>query len=301
MVSIIYDPVFLSHDTGYGHPERPERMKACVQALQNSSINDQLNWLEPRSVTREELLMVHSDHHIDQVKSVAESGGGFMDPDTPVSSRSYEAALFSAGAWLTGVDEVLMHKRSAYVISRPPGHHCERDQSMGFCLFSNCALSAHYALKNFDIQKVAVFDWDVHHGNGSQHILETDRRMAYCSTHQYPFYPGTGSDLEKGEYDNVLNIPLAAGSGHEEYMDAFHGKVLPFLKRVQPDILIISAGFDAARMDPLGDMNLDPEDFAHMTAHCREICPQLLLGLEGGYSLEALGQCSVAVAGALLD
>ena len=301
MISVITSDRFLDHDTGYGHPERPERLTACLNALKKSDLHPNLNWLDPRFATEEELLWIHSAEHIANVRQMAESGGGFLDPDTPVCADSYEIALLSAGAWLAAVDEVLGDKRSAWVLSRPPGHHCERDYAMGFCLFSNCALAAHYAVRQYGIQRVAVFDWDVHHGNGSQHILEKDPQMAYVSTHQYPFYPGTGNSLERGDHDNVLNIPLPAGSGREEYINSFNNAIKPFLTKWNPDLLIISAGFDAARQDPLANMNLDAEDFAELTRGCLQIAPQLLLGLEGGYSLQALGESVVAVTRELVN
>ena len=217
-----------------------------------------------------------------------------MDSDTPVCSESYNIALKSAGAWLDGVDEVI-EGRAAIVLSRPPGHHAESDRAMGFCLFSNAALAATYALKQNDINKVAIFDWDVHHGNGSQHIVQSNPDIVYVSIHQFPFYPGTGSQLEKGDYDNVLNIPVPSGYGSTEYSPIFDEQVFPFIQNFRPDLLIISAGFDAHRNDPLAGINLVAKDFAYMTKRCLEIQPNLLLGLEGGYDLEALVDCVIKV------
>ena len=274
-------------------------MRACVSALESCEFSKQLNWREPRSATVSELEWIHSKEHIDHVKSVCASGGGYLDPDTPVCPESYDIALKSAGGWMDGVDEVLAGN-SAFVLSRPPGHHAETDRVMGFCLFSNAALAAVYALKHDAIKKVAIFDWDVHHGNGTQDIVQSNPDIAYVSIHQFPFYPGTGSQLEKGDHNNVLNIPVPSGYGSNEYKQIFDEQVFPFIQNFHPDLLIISAGFDAHQNDPLAGINLEAEDFAYMTKRCLKIQPNLLLGLEGGYDLGALGECCVMVAACLL-
>ena len=274
-------------------------MRACVSALESCEFSKQLNWREPRSATVSELEWIHSKEHIDHVKSVCASGGGYLDPDTPVCPESYDIALKSAGGWMDGMDEVLAGN-SAFVLSRPPGHHAETDRVMGFCLFSNAALAAVYALKHDAIKKVAIFDWDVHHGNGTQDIVQSNPDIAYVSIHQFPFYPGTGSQLEKGYHNNVLNIPVPSGYGSNEYKQIFDEQVFPFIQNFHPDLLIISAGFDAHQNDPLAGINLEAEDFAYMTKRCLKIQPNLLLGLEGGYDLGALGECCVMVAACLL-
>ena len=274
-------------------------MRACVSALESCEFSKQLNWREPRSATVSELEWIHSKEHIDHVKSVCASGSGYLDPDTPVCPESYDIALKSAGGWRDGVDEVLAGN-SAFVLSRPPGHHAETDRVMGFCLFSNAALAAVYALKHDTIKKVAIFDWDVHHGNGTQDIVQSNPDIAYVSIHQFPFYPGTGSQLGMGSHNNVLNIPVPSGYGSNEYKQIFDEQVFPFIQNFHPDLLIISAGFDAHQNDPLAGINLEAEDFAYMTKRCLEIQPNLLLGLEGGYDLVALGECCVMVAACLL-
>ena len=291
---VLYHSDFLNHDTGTGHPERPDRLRACVSALESSEQLNLLNWVEPRSATISELEWVHTKEHIAHVKSICDTGGGYLDPDTPVCSESYAIALKSAGAWMDGVDKVL-NGNSAFVLSRPPGHHAESGRAMGFCLFSNAALAATYALNQEHINKVAIFDWDVHHGNGTQHIVQANPDIAYVSIHQFPFYPGTGSQMEKGDHDNVLNIPVPSGYGSAEYRQKFNEKVMPFIQNFLPDLLIISAGFDAHRLDPLAGINLSAEDFSYMTNHCLEIRSNILLGLEGGYNLDALEECCVAV------
>lgn len=301
MINVFYSERFLLHDTGYGHPERPERLNACTEGVRRINQADQINWIEPRRAQVEELKLVHPVSHIDQVRLTCERGGFSLDPDTTVSPESYDIALQSSGAWLDGVDRIVDAGESSFIIARPPGHHAERDNAMGFCLFSNCAIAATYAAEVKGLKKIAVLDWDVHHGNGTQHILETDPRMAYCSTHQWPFYPGTGGEHETGEYNNVCNIPLGMGSGKDQYYKAFDNKVLPFLKAWEPELLIISAGFDASLNDPLGGMQLLPEHFAEFARYCLEITPHLLVGLEGGYDLGDLADCSQAVAETLIE
>ena len=246
-----------------------------------------------------ELEFVHTQHHIKHIKSICSSGGGYLDPDTPACMESYSIALKSAGAWMDGVDEVLKGN-SAFVLSRPPGHHAESERAMGFCFFSNASLAAIYALKHNGINKIAIFDWDVHHGNGTQQIVETNPDIAYASIHQYPFYPGTGSQLEQGKYGNVLNVPVPTGFGGSEYRKVFDDKVFPFIQKFEPDMLIISAGFDAHKSDPLAGINLSAKDFSYMTSRCLRIQPDILLGLEGGYNLDALKECSVAVVNELV-
>jgi len=277
-----------------GHPERPDRLRACVSALETCGFSHKFNWISPRLATEGELKWIHTKEHIENVKQVCKLDGGYLDPDTPVCSESYNIALKSAGAWLDGVNEILTGN-SALILSRPPGHHAEADRAMGFCLFSNAALAAVYALKQNMINKVAIFDWDVHHGNGTQHIIQSNPYIAYTSIHQFPFYPGTGSQIEKGDFNNVLNIPVPSGFGSKEYKQIFDEQIFPFFQNFCPDMLIISAGFDAHRNDPLAGINLEAEDFAYMTKRLLEIQPNFLVGLEGGYNLVALEECVVGV------
>jgi len=299
-LTVFYSDHFLNHDTGAGHPECPDRLKACVSALKNSDYLDKLVWKSPRNATEQELNWIHSVQHIENIKQVCETGGGYLDSDTPVCSKSYDIALKSAGAWLDGL-EVVLDKNSALILSRPPGHHAERNRAMGFCLFSNAALAAVAALKHDEINKVCIFDWDVHHGNGTQNIIYNNPDIYYVSTHQFPFYPGTGSQIESGEYNNVLNIPLPAGVGSDLYREKFDEVVIPFIQKSTPDLIIISAGFDAHRRDPLASINLETKDFEYMTRKLQKIHPYLLVGLEGGYNLQALGECCEVIAKVLID
>ena len=296
---IFYSPYFLSHDTGACHPERPERLRACVTALEACDFSHKLKWLSSSSASEIELEWIHSREHIERIKQICDSGGGYLDSDTPVCSESYNIALKSAGAWMGAVDEVI-NGNSAFVLSRPPGHHAESNRAMGFCLFSNAALAAIYALKQRGINKATIFDWDVHHGNGTQNIVQNNPNIYYVSSHQFPFYPGTGSQMEKGEHNNVLNIPLPEGMGSVDYRKKFVEVVIPFIQKSDPDILIISAGFDAHHRDPMANINLEANDYAYMTRMLQKIQPNLLLGLEGGYNLEALGECCVAVVNELV-
>jgi acetoin utilization deacetylase AcuC-like enzyme len=299
MLPVIYSDEFLEHKTGQYHPERPERLSAIANALKASAFAEKLIWRSPTSVAANPLLLplletVHAPAYIEKVREIATTGGGYLDGDTPVSPRSYDVALLAVNAWLDGVDAVLASGNPAFVLARPPGHHAESDAGMGFCLFSNAAIAAVYALKQPGINRVAILDWDVHHGNGTQAIVETNAQIAYCSLHQYPCYPGTGRAAERGLYDNILNLPVPPGSDISVYQPLFEKHVVPFLSNFQADLLIISAGYDANAADPLANINLQPEDYALFTDYCLAITRKILSGLEGGYDLSSLSESVVA-------
>ncbi|MEB3340907.1 histone deacetylase [Okeania sp.] len=300
MISVIYSDEFLEHKTGMSHPERPERLTAIVESLKTFPNHGQLQWQSPTSVQqRGSSLMkllekVHSRSHIGTVAGIANSGGGYLDGDTPISAKSYDVALLAVSAWLDGVDLVLENGKPAFVLARPPGHHAESQRGMGFCLFSNAAIAAHYALEKPDINKVAILDWDVHHGNGTQEIVESNKNIAYCSLHQSPCYPGTGHSSECGSYNNVLNLPMSPGSTMAIYKPTFEEKVVPFLANFQPDLLIVSAGYDANHDDPLAGISLKPKDYGLFTEDCLQITRKILFGLEGGYDLPSLSQSVLA-------
>jgi acetoin utilization deacetylase AcuC-like enzyme len=292
MVTIFYSERFLEHDTGLHHPERPARLKAIAQRLQQAPFFSQLHWRSPTDLTIRDPLpwiqKVHGLQYIQQVQSVSARGGGTLDMDTPISAQTYDIACLAVNAWLDGVDVVLQDRQPTWVLARPPGHHAMPDQGMGFCVFSNAAIAALYALQHHQLRKVAILDWDVHHGNGTQAIVEDHPQIAYCSLHQSPCYPGTGTAQEHGKYGEVLNIPMVPGSGSEDYRIAFQSQVIPFLQEFAPDLLIVSAGFDANRDDPLAEINLLPQDYASFTQQCFAVSDWILFGLEGGYDLESL-------------
>jgi acetoin utilization deacetylase AcuC-like enzyme len=301
MITVIYCDQFLEHKTGLLHPERPERLSAIVKALKAVPWAAQIDWQFPTAVTSDSktklkplLEEVHSVDHIRLVKAISVNGGGYLDGDTPLSTESYEVALLAVNAWLDGINSVLEKNQPAFVLARPPGHHAEADRGMGFCLFSNAAIAAHYALQQPNINKVAILDWDVHHGNGTQAIIENHPNLAYCSLHQSPCYPGTGFEGEQGAYNNVLNIPMSPGSTVELYKGAFESKVMPFLQNFQPDLLIVSAGYDANHDDPLANISLYPQDYGLFTEYCLQLTSKILFGLEGGYDLTSLAQSVVA-------
>lgn len=300
MLPILYSDDFLEHQTGRYHPEKPGRLTAIVNALKSAPWADQLDWRSPTPVhtnidrVLQAVESVHSQRYRAAIEYLAQQGGGYLDPDTPVSPRTYEVALLAVSAWLDGVDQVLHTGRPAFVLSRPPGHHALPERGMGFCIFSNAAIAAYYALQQPNVRQVAILDWDVHHGNGTQAIVEQHFQIAYCSIHEFPQYPGTGAASERGSHDNVLNCPMPANSTLEDYEPLFKEKIIPFLRMFRPDVLIVSAGYDANRDDPLAQISLKPGDYGVFTQYCLQVTPRILFGLEGGYDFNALAQSVVA-------
>jgi acetoin utilization deacetylase AcuC-like enzyme len=298
MFPIIYSEDFLKHDTGKFHPEKPDRLSAIVQALQKVSWANLLQWQLPTPITKRNVLplvtSIHTPEYVETVKKIALSGGGNLDPDTPVSPQSYEIALLAVSAWLDGAERVIATNEPAFVLARPPGHHAVKNTGMGFCLFSNAAIAAYYALERLGVKRVAILDWDVHHGNGTQALVENNPQIAYCSLHQSPCYPFTGKANERGSSNNVLNIPMARESTFAEYEPQFRDAIVPFLEQFAPDLLIVSAGYDANRDDPLAEISLQPEDYGKFTAQILPITRRLLFGLEGGYDLPSLSKSVVA-------
>jgi len=304
MFPIFYSERFLEHDPGVFHPENPGRLTAIVDALHAAPFAPALEWRSPTPLgTQENRLLdaiyaVHPKRYVEAVCALSNQGGGHIDGDTVVSPQTYEVALLAVNAWLDGVDQVVATQRPAFALVRPPGHHAIAQRGMGFCVFSNAAIAALYALKHPSVKQVAILDWDVHHGNGTQAIVENHPNITYCSLHQFPHYPGTGKASEKGNYNNVLNCPMAPGSTIEDYRPTFEEQILPFLHQVNPDLLLVSAGYDAVKADPLAAISLQPEDFAQFTDYCLQITPAILFGLEGGYDHRALGNAIVATIGA---
>lgn len=299
MLQVIYSEEFLDHKTGIYHPEKPARLTAIVDALKTASFAEKITWKLPTPVISKPCLMswiesVHSTTYINKVKNIAANGGGYLDRDTPVSPRSYDVALLAVSAWLDAVDTVLNTADPAFVLARPPGHHAVSDRGMGFCLFSNAAIAAFYALQQPGIKRVAILDWDVHHGNGTEAIVETHPEIAYISLHQYPAYPGTGDASQQGLHNNVLNLPISPGSDITVYQPLWERNILPFLNNFSPDLLIVSAGYDANTNDPLASINLQPEDFSLFTEYCLSITRKIMFGLEGGYDLPSLAKSVIA-------
>jgi acetoin utilization deacetylase AcuC-like enzyme len=297
MLPILYSDDFLLHDTGNFHPEKPGRLTAIKQALEAVPWADQLDWHHPTPIAQrsplEQIRRSHDPGYIAAVEQLARRGGGFIDGDTPVSPQSFEVALLAVNAWIDGVDRVWQSGEPGFVLARPPGHHALRERGMGFCIFSNAAIAADYALQQ-GAQRVAILDWDVHHGNGTQAIVETQSQIAYCSLHESPQYPGTGAASERGLHNNVLNLPLATGSTIADYQVAFEQSIVPFLTAFQPDLLIVSAGYDATQADPLAGLCLQPADYGDLTRACLKLTRRILFGLEGGYDFSATARSVVS-------
>ncbi|MCA0448592.1 MAG: histone deacetylase family protein [Proteobacteria bacterium] len=303
---LITHPACLDHDPGPYHPENPRRLEAVLAALSEPAFAGLERVSAPRA-SDDQLCLVHPRSYVDGVLgSIPPQGRHQLDGDTIVSPGSGDAALRAAGAAVAGVDAVCEGKaRNVFCAVRPPGHHAEADQSMGFCLFNNVAVAALHARVKHGLRRVAVIDFDVHHGNGTQHMFERDADLFYASTHEWPLYPGTGAAQEQGVAHNIVNAPLVAGSGGREFREAYTNKILPALDRFTPELVIISAGFDAHENDPLAGLRLHEDDYAWVTRALMEIArkhakDRVVSCLEGGYDLEALAASSAAHVEALM-
>jgi acetoin utilization deacetylase AcuC-like enzyme len=296
--AIVYEPLYREHRPGGPHPEAPERCDAVMDGIARAVPEARLLRLSPRPASEEDLLLCHTRSYVATVRrDIADGVGCLSTGDTDVSERSMEAALLAVGGVMTAVDAVVKGDvRNAFCVARPPGHHATPNRGMGFCIFNNVAIAARYAQKRHGVGRVLIADWDVHHGNGTQEIFYDDPSVFFFSTHQWPCYPGTGAAHETGAGRGkgfTLNCPVAPGSGRKEIVGAFREKLLPAMKTFRPEMVFVSAGFDARQLDPIGNCALTDEDFAELTRIVMEIAAEyagdrLVSALEGGYRLDGL-------------
>jgi len=291
----VYDPLYLEHNLAQ-HPENKRRLEQAMAHLKASGLLQRMTPLKARDADVDEIASVHRHSYISRVRDMAERGGGHLDPDTYVAPRSYAAALRAAGGLLTAVEAVLENKvNNAFALVRPPGHHALADRAMGFCLFNNIAIAAQYALQRYSLERVLIVDFDLHHGNGTQDAFYKEPRVLYFSTHQYPYYPGTGHWTETGQGPGkgyTVNVPLPAGTGDAGYQRVFADILVPLAQRYKPQLILASAGYDAHWADPLGMMLLSVSGYAELmrtlVTLADELCAgHLVLTLEGGYNLNA--------------
>ena len=303
---LVTSDTYQNHNTGEGHPEKIDRVTAVIDNFKKID-NKELIWKKPSKFDQSFLINTHSSEYIDLVsKSFPENGLAFLDGDTVVSPGSKEATKDAVGSIITAIDGVQQKEfKNAFCAVRPPGHHAEKDKAMGFCIYNNVAVGANYLIEKYKYNKVAIIDFDVHHGNGTQDIFYNNEKVLYISTHQYPYYPGSGSDKETGKFNNILNIPLEAGTTAEQFLNAYEN-VLKKLKEFKPEFLLFSAGFDAHIDDPLAQLRLSSEDFYHVTKRTLEVSKSMFNGnvvsiLEGGYDLKALQDSTKRHVDALIE
>ncbi len=297
---VVWHPACRLHQAGAGHPERPERLAAVLEALRAPTLAAEVEWVEATPAPREALERVHQPRYLDALEALAAQGGGALDPDTVLGPRSWEAAIASAGVALTAVERGIMREGgTAFGVTRPPGHHALADRAMGFCFLNNVALAARHA-QHLGRRRVLIVDWDVHHGNGTQAIVERDATVRFVSMHQYPWYPGTGAADERG-VGNIFNVPRPPGLPRATYVHDLLAAVAAALDGWRPDVVLVSAGFDSLAGDPLGGFTLEPEDLAQCATELRRrVAPAPVVAvLEGGYRLDRLAAGAVAVVRAL--
>ncbi|MBU1852951.1 MAG: histone deacetylase [Candidatus Omnitrophica bacterium] len=296
--ALIYHPIYLKHDTGPHHPERASRLQAILRKLQKTGLIDRLKVIEPPKASIEDITLVHSRDYVLSIKDICKDNDhANLDSDTVISRDSFQAALFAAGAVIKGIDAVFNGEiNNAFCMVRPPGHHARPSQAMGFCIFNNIAIGARYIQKKYDKNRILIIDWDVHHGNGTEEIFYQDPSVLYISVHQYPHYPGTGPKESIGEGKGRgfnLNIPMQAGSGDDEYINVFNEIIIPKISSFKPEFILISAGFDGHKDDPLSSLNLTEQGYFQMTKLIRDLaklyCEDRVISvLEGGYNLFSL-------------
>ena len=308
MTTLLYShPDCLEHSAPPGHPERADRLRAIERALSGDRFAGLKREAAPKA-TFDSIALCHAEHVIAEIRHIAPTRGfAHLDADTSMSPGSLDAILRSAGGAVAATDAVMTAAAAnAFVATRPPGHHAERSRPMGFCFFNNAAIAARYAQRKYGIERAAIVDFDVHHGNGTQDIFWADPTVLYCSTHEMPLYPGTGGLSERGEANTIVNAPLRAGDAGMQFRDAFDSSILPRLESFAPDLLIISAGFDAHHRDPLANLNLQAEDYRWVTLKLMELANTTARGrivslLEGGYDLKGLSESVDAHVTALMQ
>ncbi len=303
---LITSDTYQNHNTGNGHPEKIDRVTAVIDNFKKLN-NKNLIWKKPSNFDQSILIKTHSSEYISQVnQSFPKNGFAFLDGDTVVSPGSKEAIKDAVGSIITAIDGVQKKEfKNAFCAVRPPGHHAEKNKAMGFCIYNNVAVGANYLIEKYKYKKIAIIDFDVHHGNGTQDIFYNNEKVLYISTHQYPYYPGSGSEKEKGKFDNIFNIPLEAGTNAEKYLNAYE-HVLNKIKEFKPEFLLFSAGFDAHIDDPLAQLGLKSDDFYEITKRTLECSKSFCNGkvvsiLEGGYDLKALQNSSKRHVDALIE
>jgi acetoin utilization deacetylase AcuC-like enzyme len=298
---IVRDERYLEHDMGSYHVENPQRLVHIYRALDKLDIP--LVEIAPRAATREEIIAVHDPAYVDRIAATAGQPAVHLDADTSTSARTYEVSLLAAGGFLAAIDAVMDGLSNAFALVRPPGHHAEHNRAMGFCIFNNIAIGAKYARSKYGLERVLIVDWDLHHGNGTQHTFYTDPGVLYFSTHQYPYYPGSGHFTEIGEGPGkgyTVNCPLSPGYGDADYANLLRHVMRPIALAYQPQLILVSAGFDIYRQDPLGGMNVTEEGFARLTDIIMDVADSVCDGrfvitLEGGYHLEGQARSVVEV------
>ncbi len=302
--AIVTSKSSLNHNTGSGHPESISRVTSIIETLKK---NKKLIWKSPADFNKDIIKQTHSSSYIDAIENAFPNKGlTFLDGDTVVSPGSKDATFDAVGSIITAIDGVENKEfDAAHCVTRPPGHHAEKNKAMGFCIYNNVAVGAHYLIEKYKFNKIAIVDFDVHHGNGTQNIFHDNKKVLYISTHQYPYYPGTGTEKEKGEYNNIFNIPLPAGTTSEEYLNAYEF-VLKKLKEFKPEFILFSAGFDAHKDDPLAQFQLKSIDFYDLTKRTLSLAKVFSEGkvvsiLEGGYDLNALQESTEMHVNALLE
>ena len=303
---LVTSDTYQNHNTGEGHPEKIDRVTAVIDNFKQID-NKELIWKKPTKFDQSFLINTHSSEYIDLVnKSFPENGLAFLDGDTVVSPGSKEATKDAVGSIISAIDGVQQKEfKNAFCAVRPPGHHAEKNKAMGFCIYNNVAVGANYLIEKYKYSKVAIIDFDVHHGNGTQDIFYDNEKVLYISTHQYPYYPGTGTEEERGKYNNIFNVPLPAGTTSEEYLNAYEF-VLKKIEEFKPEFILLSAGFDAHKDDPLAQFQLESKDFYKITKRTLKLSKLYCNGkvvsiLEGGYDLKALQESTEKHVNALIE